>query len=241
MLWRHAIGMLIRLRLVERRRLLSRRRTRHREMPRVLLRGHGIRRLGLRRRVRRVRKRRVIWCGRWRVRRESLTFRGGDAAAHVHVRRHGCGRLLVRLRRKRALLLVLVQILRLDGRRVLAILLLRRRVLLVVLVRVGHGGQLLPQEGVRRLESFIGASSGNDSFLHGRFGDDLGMFGQLQLSAGGWARRYLCMSRSKEKARSRMTPAQTRSWQSRATKRTRNGREVNHFPSFIVSHLAAAF
>jgi hypothetical protein len=37
-----------------------------------------------------------------------------------------------------------------------------------------------------------------------------------------------------------MTPAQTRSWQSRATKRTRNGREDNHLPAFIISHLPAA-
>jgi hypothetical protein len=61
----------------------------------------------------------------------------------------------------------------------------------VVLVRVGHGGQLLPQEGVRRLDSFIGASSGNGVSSKARFGDGLGLFGQLQLGALGWARRYL--------------------------------------------------
>jgi hypothetical protein len=55
-------------------------------------------------------------------------------------------------------LLVVVQILRLDGRRLLLAML--RRILLVVVVRVGHGGQLAP-EAVRRLDEFIGASSGN--------------------------------------------------------------------------------
>ena len=140
-------------------------------MTRVVLRRHGIRRLRLRRGIRRRSKGRLIWRGRWRIRREALSLRGRYAAAHFGG--HYGRRLLVR-RGEGALLLlpILIQILRLDGRRLLALLLLRRGILLVVVVRVGHGGQRSP-EGVRRLESIISASSGNSFLVEDQFGDDV--------------------------------------------------------------------
>jgi hypothetical protein len=108
----------------------------------------------------------MIRRGRRRVGREALSLCGGDAAAHVGG--HCRGRLLVRGRGECALLLVVIQILRLHGRRRLLAML--RRVLLVVVVRVGHGGQRAP-EGVRRLDEFIGASSGNGSFQQAQCDD----------------------------------------------------------------------
>lgn len=206
MLLGRTIGMWVGLRLVERRGLLLRRgRSGNREMARKL-RGHGIRRLRLRRGVCRLGKRRVIWRGRRRVWRESLALCGGNAACHV--RRHHRRRLLV-WRGIGALLLlrILVQVLRLYRWRVLAILLLllrhRRRILLMVVV---HGGQLLPPRGSARAgwlyrrvirRRFFPVRVSWRCYIGAREG------------TAGWGRlsaSIFVLSRSKEQARSRVTP-----------------------------------
>jgi hypothetical protein len=48
-----------------------------------------------------------------------------------------------------------------------------------------------PREGVRRLDGFIGASSGNGSFQQVRLGDDSGVDGAVAREAVGCARGYL--------------------------------------------------
>jgi hypothetical protein len=69
------------------------------------------------------------------------------------------------LRGEGALLVVVVQIVRLNGRRRRRLLLAWRRILVVV--GVGHGGQLVPLGELRWQRESIGASSGGGSEVKG--------------------------------------------------------------------------
>jgi hypothetical protein len=68
------------------------------------------------------------------------------------------------LRGEGALLVVVVQIVRLNGRRRRLLLAWRR---ILVVVGVGHGGQLVPLGELRWQRESIGASSGGGSEVKG--------------------------------------------------------------------------
>lgn len=218
--------MLVGLRLVEGRRLRGRGRHRGGKVAR------GLGRSRIRRgRVGGCSEGRLVRCRRWRIGRESLSLCRGDAAAHVW--RHAGRRLLVRGRREGALLLmgVHVQILRLHGRRLLAM----RRVLGVV--GVGHGGRLFPRgecSGAAGLSAWHPASGPPGS------GERVAEWEIQAVAMGGMGRRVVICDVSVERSKSKLHARTDTPWLGRRAKQrgSRDGTTHSHLPcSTSRSHL----